>query len=362
MTIKSHIYVYGLKKIGYYLLLYLLTSFYSQIYVELSPPLNTLISLSLILKKTFCNFLSIYNTFCRNSNFLYIMIYFYMVGNNMNKEKKKKRKKLKVINLILLMLFIILFITAIYSGIHIVKWLIDSQNTNSEIDNINKKADVTEVEDNTDTEIIEQEEQLDKNSPYYKYINMNLIDVDFVNLQSINDDTVGWVKVNGTNINYPFVQTTDNEYYLSHSFEKQYNKAGWVFLDYRNNLSNEEKNTIIYAHARYDETMFGTLKNVLKPSWQNNTDNHIVRVSTEYENTLWQVFSVYQIPQTSDYLKIQFSNNTEYIEFLNMILSRSVYNFNTSVNENDRIITLSTCRNKNDRVVLHAKLIKKEAK
>ena len=280
----------------------------------------------------------------------------------MNNDKKiKKKKKLKVRNLILLILLVILLTTTVYSSIHIVKWLKDSKNTNNELDNIKDKANINEVTDGDNTEIIEQD-QIDKNSPYYKYIGMNLIDVDFVNLQSINDDTVGWIQVKGTNINYPFVQTTDNEYYLTHSFEKKYNKAGWVFLDYRNRLQNEEKNTIIYAHARYDGTMFGTLRNVLKTSWQKNTNNHVVKLSTEYENTLWQVFSVYQIPQTSDYLRIQFSSENDYIAFLNTLKSRSVYNFNTSINENDRIITLSTCHNKNDRIVLHAKLIKKEAK
>ncbi len=274
----------------------------------------------------------------------------------------KKRKKLKVFNLFLLMIFVLLLCTAVYSSINIVKWLIDSQKTNSQIDKINNKTNVNEVNDNENTEIIEQEEELDKNSPYYKYITMNLIDVDFDSLKFFNSDTVGWLSVNGTNINYPFVQTSDNDYYLTHSFEKEYNRAGWVFLDYRNNLSESEKNTIIYAHARKDGTMFGTLRNVLKPNWQNNTDNHIVKVSTEYENTLWQVFSVYQIPQTSDYLKIEFISDEDYLTFLNTILARSTYNFNTTVNENDRIITLSTCHNQNDRIVLHAKLIKKEAK
>ena len=274
----------------------------------------------------------------------------------------KKTKKLKVFNLFLLMIFVLLLCTAVYSSINIVKWLIDSQKTNSQIDKINNKTNVNEVNDNENTEIIEQEEELDKNSPYYKYITMNLIDVDFDSLKFFNSDTAGWLSVNGTNINYPFVQTSDNDYYLTHSFEKEYNRAGWVFLDYRNNLSESEKNTIIYAHARKDGTMFGTLRNVLKPNWQNNTDNHIVKVSTEYENTLWQVFSVYQIPQTSDYLKIEFISDEDYLTFLNTILARSAYNFNTTVNENDRIITLSTCHNQNDRIVLHAKLIKKEAK
>lgn len=37
-----------------------------------------------------------------------------------------------------------------------------------------------------------------------------------------------------------------------------------------------------------------------------------------------------------------------------MLISRSAYNFNTTVNENDNVLTLSTCYNDSEKVVLHA--------
>lgn len=55
--------------------------------------------------------------------------------------------------------------------------------------------------------------------------------------------------------------------------------------------------------------MFGTLKDVLKTSWLNNTDNYVVKLSTEYENSLWQIFSAYHIPTASDYLTINFNDD-----------------------------------------------------
>lgn len=70
------------------------------------------------------------------------------------------------------------------------------------------------------------------------------------------------MKVNGTNINYHFVQANDNIYYLTHSFNKSYNAVGWVFLDYRNNNTNN-KNTIIYAHGRTNKTMFGVIIQII---------------------------------------------------------------------------------------------------
>lgn len=191
---------------------------------------------------------------------------------------------------------------------------------------------------------------------------MNLINVNFKDLKKINNDTVGWIQVNGTNINYPFVQTKDNTYYLKKDFNKKYNSAGWVFMDYRNNISNFDKNTILYAHGRVDGTMFGSLKNIIKSNWYSDKNNHVVKLSTEYENTLWQVFSIYRIPQTSDYLNINFSSDEKYEEFLSLLKNRSEYQFEVDLNKDDKILTLSTCYKESDRVVLHAKLIKMEVK
>ena len=108
--------------------------------------------------------------------------------------------------------------------------------------------------------------------------------------------------------------------------------------------------------------MFGTLRKVLNNGWLNNTNNHVIKISTEKENSLWQVFSVYHIPTTSDYLKTDFSDDTAYQNFLDMIKNRSSYNFNTNVTSADNILTLSTCYSNSDKMVVHAKLIKKEIK
>lgn len=58
--------------------------------------------------------------------------------------------------------------------------------------------------------------------------------IDFNKLINKNPDTIGWIKVLGTDINYPVVQTNNNDFYLTHSFDKSYNKAGWIFADYIN--------------------------------------------------------------------------------------------------------------------------------
>ena len=277
----------------------------------------------------------------------------------------KKRRRLKWKNIVAFSLIVIFLITLIISTIDIIKWKLDSNKTNKQIKEIQEIIEIEEIiEDDIteEVEIIEQVEEILQSNPYWDYINMNLINVNFSELKQINSNTKGWIQVNGTNINYPFVQANDNKYYLTHSFDKSYNSAGWVFLDYRNNVNELSKNTIIYAHGRTDKTMFGSLKNILKSDWLDNTNNYVVKLSTETENTLWQVFSVYHIPTTSDYIKVNFSSNEEFTNWTKMLIDRSSHNFNTNVSENDNVLTLSTCYNDNEKVVLHAKLIKKETR
>ena len=270
-------------------------------------------------------------------------------------------KRIKLKKIVLIFIAIVLFITLSCSIINIIKWKLDSNKIDEQVDKIKKDITVAKVKDNKDTVIIDQKDTISKSNPYWDYIKMDMIDVNFDKLKSINEDVKGWIKLNGTNINYPFVQASDNKYYLTHSFDKKKNSAGWVFLDYRNNGINN-KNTIIYAHGRTDKTMFGSLKSVLSKKWQSNNNNHIIKISTENENTLWQIFSVYRIPTTSDYLQTSFNNDDEYQKFLNMLLNRSSYNFNSFVSADDIILTLSTCYNDNDKIVVHAKLIKKMKK
>lgn len=272
----------------------------------------------------------------------------------------KRLSKKNSWRLVLSGFFIVLLI---YSSIQIFFWQNDNKKLEKIKQEIDKKVKIEELE------IMEtEEENILVNQPnnsediYWQYKDVSLIDVNIEELKAENDDTIGWIQVSGTNINYPVVQSSDNDYYLKRDFTKEKNKGGWIFLDYRNKINNLSKNNIIYGHRRYNKSMFGTLKNVLTNSWQQNPDNHIIKISTTEYNYLFQVFSVYQIPYETYYLQTDFTSNGSYLDFLNTILSRSEYNFNTEVNAETIILTLSTCHNKEDRLVVHSKLIKANQK
>lgn len=269
---------------------------------------------------------------------------------------------LKKRNIFLLCVMALSTIIILYSLVNIAIWFWEHYQVRQEANQIEKDTIITEVQDSvvTDEEKQIDEKQISDVDPYWDFIKMNYLEVDFSQLIKKNPEVVAWISVAGTNINYPVVQHSDNEYYLNHSFNGSQNGAGWVFLDYRNATESLDKNTIIYAHNRKDNSMFGSLKNILNSDWLEKKDNHVVKVSTQYENYLWQVFSVYRIPITSDYLQISFSKDDIFLEFANKIKKRSIHDFKTTVNANDKILTLSTCYNKKERVVMHAKLIKSQ--
>lgn len=272
------------------------------------------------------------------------------------KKKKKKLKKGSIFNIIITILIIGAIGVFIYSSIDIFKWHQDNEKIKELTDEINEKVTITDI--NPDDEVLVEESNEPKENPYWDYIKMSMIDVNMDDLKATNSEAMGWVQVNGTNINYPFVQTDNNSYYLTHAFNKSYNNAGWVFLDYRNNPDNLDRNTIIYAHGRWDKTMFGSLKNLLSSNWYHNLDNHVIKVYINGKSTLWQVFSVYHIPTTNDYIQVDFSSDNEFKQFVDMLQQRSYYTFNTNVSATDKIITLSTCYNDQEKMVMHAKLIK----
>lgn len=279
------------------------------------------------------------------------------------KEKIVVKKKKRYLKRWVWTTFLIIFLLIIaFSLFKIFFWAKDNNDTKSVIDDISNNTKVEETKDDENTELINEPETKDETNDYWYYIKQPLINVDINALKEKNKDTVGWINVNNTNINYPYVQGKDNKYYLNHSYDKSYNEAGWVFLDYRNNSTLSDKNNILYAHSRLDKTMFGSLSKTLKSNWYNNKDNHIIRLSTEIENTMWQIFSVYKIPEETYYITTNFSNDSEYEKFLNIIKERSIHNFNTDININDKVLTLSTCYSDTERTVVHAKLIKRSSR
>lgn len=260
----------------------------------------------------------------------------------------KQEKLLKQINLNLLRTSALVGFSfiIIISGFYVM----NINSTKFELNNINKLLSnlTTSVND------------FSLNSFNYSVKNNNIeLTNDLSKLQDINKETIGFLTIKNTNVNHPFVQHYNNIYYTSHDFYNKENINGWIYMDYRNNNELNSQNTIIYGHN--SDVMLGSLKNVLEKSWYTNKNNQIITINTFKETLNYQIFSIYTIPDTNDYLITNFSSDDSYEYFINMIKKRSIYDFNNDVTTNDKIITLSTCyKNNNNKLVIHAKLIKEQ--
>lgn len=225
-----------------------------------------------------------------------------------------------------------------------------------------------EIDELVEYELIEEEGTLvnppskekENENDYWYYVSFPFYEVDFTNLTKKNSDTIAFIHLNNTNINYPVVQTTNNDYYLTHAFDKSYNSAGWIYMDYRNKLNPLSDNIVIYGHGRLDNTVFGSLKKTLEKDWQKNKENYIINLSTSTNNYLYQIFSIYTIKSESYYITTDFSSTKEKEKWINTMNKRNTAStIKTKANADDKILTLSTCYNNNDiRMVVQAKLIK----
>lgn len=238
-------------------------------------------------------------------------------------------------------------VTAIKQNLNKIAETVDPSEVIEKKNNENKQTAIDEAEENNEP------------VPEIKLITNETLAA----LLTTNEDVIGELKVNNTKVDYPVVQSKDNDYYLKHNINKEKNSNGWIFMDYRNNSMNLDRNNIIYGHNMYySRVMFGSLHDTLNRKWFTNKDNQIITYNTLYENMKFQIFSIYRIPKTNDYLKVHFKDDNEFLEFTNMITKRSIYNFKVTLNANSKILTLSTCSggNATNRLVIHAVLIEEQ--
>ena len=232
------------------------------------------------------------------------------------RRKKNKRYKKVILNIII---YMILIFVLIYSGIKIFKWYKDKTNNNK-------------IAEQIKSTVIVEDKNEDENKEEYT--------VDFNKLKEQNNETVAWIKVNNTNVEYPVVRATNNSFYLNHSFDKSKNSAGWIFADYKNKFDNTDKNIVIYGHNMRDDSMFGSLKNILNSDWYNNEENTNIALYTENEKYIYKVFSIYKIESEDYYIKTEFSNDNEFEKFIKTLKKRSIKNFNIDISKEDSILTL----------------------
>lgn len=171
----------------------------------------------------------------------------------------------------------------------------------------------------------------------------------FAELYALNGDFAGWVSIPEMDINYSVVQYKDNDYYLRRDFYKNSTKYGVPFFDFRNSMTHLDRNTIIYGHnMRHDDKIFGTLEQYRTIDGFKKAP--LIGMSTLYGDYTFKVYAVFitnsrEQDNNGDVFNYIFTNatNENFANYIRETDKRKLYDTGVDINENDKILTLSTC-------------------
>ena len=182
-----------------------------------------------------------------------------------------------------------------------------------------------------------------------------------------NKKLIGWVKIADTNIDYPVMQTSDNEYYLDHNLNQEYDKNGSIFMDKDCDVLKPSTNFILYGHHMQSGKMFGKLHLYEKESYFK--EHPYIQFDTIYEEGLYEIMYVFRSRVYGEteivfkyYQFIDADSEQEFNSYMEEMKSMSFYDTGVTAQFGDQLLTLSTCdyEEKNGRFVVVAKKIAKE--
>ena len=180
-----------------------------------------------------------------------------------------------------------------------------------------------------------------------------------------NKKLVGWIKIDGTNIDYPVMQTVNNEYYLDHNYDQEYDKNGSIFMDKDCDAAHPNDNMIIYGHHMKSGKMFGNLNMYAKESFYK--EHPSISFDTIYEEGTYDIMYVFRSKIYSEeeivfkyYKFIDATSENEFDSNMEEMAALSLYDTGIKAKYGDRLITLSTCdyEEANGRFVVVAKKVK----
>ena len=160
-------------------------------------------------------------------------------------------------------------------------------------------------------------------------------------LRQINDDVIGWIWIPDSRISYPVMQGEDNEFYLNHTWNRQENAVGSIFLEWQNQPDFSEFNTIVYGHNMKNKTMFSQLHSYQDIRFR---DSHpYVYILTDNGVYRYEVFSCYQAEVDSDTYQFGMQWDKTKEDYIRRAIKKSVIDCDITPAITDRILTLSTC-------------------
>lgn len=171
---------------------------------------------------------------------------------------------------------------------------------------------------------------------------------EYQTLYNKNKKLIGWLKIDDTIIDYPVMQTANNEYYLDHNFNQEYDKNGSLFLDKDCDVVRRNTNLIIYGHHMKSGKMFGNLNNYSSEEY--GKKHALIQFDTIYEKGTYEVMYVFRSRIYNEdevvfkyYQFFDAASEAEFNSNMQEMAALSLYDTGVTARYGDELLTLSTC-------------------
>lgn len=180
-------------------------------------------------------------------------------------------------------------------------------------------------------------------------------------LHERNNDVVGILRFDDNAIYEPIVQASDNKYYERKNIDRDYAAAGIPFVSADGNIYS--KNVVIFGHSSaYRNIIFTPLMNYIDLTYYNDHPTFIFE--TFNGNRTYEIFAVISydtnnVNDSLEFMQTSWRKQSDFTSFISTVRAKSFYKTNVVVNDEDDIMTLVTCDNRDNskRIIVLAKLL-----
>lgn len=174
--------------------------------------------------------------------------------------------------------------------------------------------------------------------------------VNFDELYKTNKDIYSWIYIPNTNVDLCVAQSApgvSDSFYLNHNVYKNYQFSGTIYSEKQNKLDYSDPVTLLYGHNMLNGTMFATLHKFNDKTFFEN--NKTMFIFTEDKVLTYLIYAAYQYDSRHILNSFDMSDPDSLKEYQDSTLLERPYYCNIregiTLDENDRIVTLSTCMN-----------------
>lgn len=178
--------------------------------------------------------------------------------------------------------------------------------------------------------------------------------VDLEELQEQNEDVVAWIRFDKIELSYPIVYCGDNDTYLHADLNKEYSKAGTLFIDKKNHSDFSDGNTIVYGHNMKNGSMFGKLKKYKKDGFYE--ENQYFTIYTNEKAMRYHIYAYYDVEETDAYFFTTYEGEEALGNLFSSAKKKSYLDTGVEVNADDTTVTLVTCSAEGKRFLVDAVL------